>query len=247
MGGATPASRGRFAGSASACHVAFVPGASSAAVSTCRARESSLCRTLAHVRWRLRSDSTFGSSSANGSGVRPRGLAAARSCFHSPRGNAVARAWSVARPCDPCCSGRANSMRGASRKSFQALEAVGAVPWPAGCAARKLVRAVVNALRTAARMKGGTSCRVGTGCRNSSLGSTSSKVSQAASLVAVAGGGHVAASVVLASPFGWRARRWRRDLVCLRRRRYVRSRNGSNVARTSSANVCAAAARAPPP
>ena len=51
--------------------------------------------------------------------------AAASSCPHSPR------------RCEPCCSGRADGMRR-----------------PSVCVASRRVRAIVNALRTAARMRG---------------------------------------------------------------------------------------------
>ena len=73
--------------------------------------------------WRLRSNATAGSSSSGGSGPRAPGCAAARSCCPR-RSNTAARARRNARPCEPCCSGRASSMRGASKKSFHALEAV---------------------------------------------------------------------------------------------------------------------------
>ena len=46
---------------------------------------------------------------------------------------------------------------------------------------RMRVRAATSALRTAPRMKGGTSCRVGTGRRTSALRSTPSRVAQASS------------------------------------------------------------------
>ena len=83
------------------------------------------------------------------------------------------------------------------------------LPWRA-CAPQVLLASDVNALQIAARMKGGTSCKVGVGWRwwpSSSRKSTSSRASQAASVVDVARGGHVGTatsesiSVGQASPF----------------------------------------------
>ena len=58
------------------------------------------CREdLAHARWRVRSDTTAGSSSISGSGARVPGRGAARSCLHSPRWNAAVVAPGVPAAC----------------------------------------------------------------------------------------------------------------------------------------------------
>ena len=73
-------------------------------------------------------------------------------------------------------------MRGARRNSFQAREADNPAARASGSLARRTpVKAVVRAARPAVRMKGGTSCRVGTGWRNSSLRPIAPEASQAAS------------------------------------------------------------------
>ena len=72
-------------------------------------------------------------------------------------------------------------MRGARRNNFHARDAgasswVGVVSQESGSSCK----AVDNAARTAALMKGGTSCSVGTGHRSSSAKSTASNASKAA-------------------------------------------------------------------
>ena len=167
-----------MAGSVNARQVASSPGASSAAVNMCRARDSSPARTRAQAWARRRSAPACSSGwAAPLRGLR--GCCAARSrCSQSPCSKARALASSRARPCAPRSSVLASSMRGASKKSFQARQAGS----PTGSLdSRMRVRAATSALRTAARMKGGTSCRVGTGRRNSALRSTPSRVAQASS------------------------------------------------------------------
>ena len=145
--------------------MASVPGASSAAASTWRARDNSPWRTLAQAWLRLRLVAASGGGGWR-AGARWEGCAARISCVHSPRWKAAARSNNSARPCDPCCAARVSSMRGTSRNSFQARDARAAASLSARLsvpAMRSSVSACTRALRTAARRNGGTSCIVGTG------------------------------------------------------------------------------------
>ena len=79
--------------------MASVPDASSAAVSTWRARESSPWQTFAHAWCRFRSETSSGGSSCVWAEERCRdGLALRMSWVHSPRWNAAARLSNSARP-----------------------------------------------------------------------------------------------------------------------------------------------------
>ena len=156
-------SAGLRAGSVRAANVCSVPGANAGVVSACRARDTSPMRMFAHVLSRRRASASNSLDSGTASAARGARRAAPTKRSQSPRWKAAAR------PSSP------------NRNNFQARAAVPSPP----CALRNLHNAGTSAPRTAARMKGGTSCKVGTGWRNSSCRSMEPNCAHAASLMAV--------------------------------------------------------------
>ena len=155
-------SGGRRSGSVSASQVASVPGASSAAVRSWRARETSPLRTRAQAACMRRSSSASPPATAREFAALPR--AARNKASQSPRWKATTLSKSACLPSGPFCPTRASSMRGASTKSFQArAQAAGSPALGASWAARTWRKACTSAARSAERRKPGTSCRVATG------------------------------------------------------------------------------------